>query len=669
MRCILTNRLFVKCFFIFSWMMIASAPTQAVISGGQEFETQRQAYVELQAKIRKTPVRRLNTLIDEIEGMQDYPLFPYLYYELVNRNIHYSNRTQIQEFLRDMKDVPIRTLLLKKWLKYLDKNNYKTLFLETYEPGLGTDLLCRNLHINRVKGKINGAWYEQVEAIWLSGTSLPKACDPVLLHWRKKGKLRAELAIQRIGLAGQAGQRSLTNYLKRYAPKNAHYIADLWTKVRRNPTLSLSPKRFPFRYAEQDTAIVEWGLTRMSWRDPKRVTRALLSWDESEKLPAKTLQKIKETVAISLTLDEHPDATEWLQRAASAQASHSLWRWYLANAVKQKDWSQVIGITRSAPQAQRSSSEFIYWQARALLREGNVVEGNQLLSRLAQQRHYYGFMSAAQLGQVPQLETVSILVGANSATDLLINSQALRARELFILGQYVDARREWYALLKELDEPQQRAAVHFAHQWGWYDQAIVGALRAGAREDLNIRFPLAYADEIESRSERYKVEPSFAFAIARRESSFMEDAVSSANARGLMQVLPSTADFLLRTNDILPAGFRRSMKRKSMRRELLNAKTNVEFGMGYLQFLQQKLGDNQVLIAAAYNAGWQNVLDWLPKDESLPVDIWIDTIPYKETREYVKAILTYQVIYDWHRNKPTNRFSSLTQMTVSQPQT
>jgi soluble lytic murein transglycosylase len=158
-------------------------------------------------------------------------------------------------------------------------------------------------------------------------------------------------------------------------------------------------------------------------------------------------------------------------------------------------------------------------------------------------------------------------------------------------------------------------------------------------------------------------------AIARRESSFMEDAVSTANARGLMQVLPSTADFMLRSKDILPASFRRTMQRRSMRRELLDAKTNVEFGMGYLNFLKQKVGDNPVLIAAAYNAGWQNVLDWLPQTGDMPVDMWVDTIPYKETREYVKAILTYQVIYDWHRKQPTNRFSSLVQMSVSKPQT
>ena len=631
----------------------------------QQLQSQRTDYQALIKRIRTTPVRQLDTLVDDIQAMRDYPLFPYLYYELVNRNLTYSNRKQINAFLRDVKEVPIRNRLLKKWLVYLAKNNYKTVFLKTYEGGLGTDLLCRNLHIKRVKNQLDEAWYQQVEVIWLSGYSLPDACDPVLAYWRQQGKLKPALAIARMSLAGESGQRSLSRYLKRYAPKESHYIADLWNQVRRNPVTTLKPERFPFHYPQYDSAIVKWGLNKMSWRDPQRVIKALPKWQNSGKLSANDIQSIKETLAISLTLDNSPQAREWLMRAASPTASQSLWRWYLMHAVKAQQWSKVVDIVKTAPQAYRSSSEFSYWYAKALLHTKQIDQSQQQFGLLAKQRHYYGFLAAAHIDAEPNLSPQSLQVEAASTQFVQKHPQALRARELFFLDELVSARREWFALMKTLSPSQQRAAVRVAYSWNWYDQAIVGALKVGAKNDLAIRFPTAFMHEFEQQASHYNIQPSYAMAIARRESSFMEDAVSSANARGIMQLLPDTARYLISLNGVLRPAFQRHMAHSSINRELVKAESNIEFGVGFLRYLQQKLGNDQVLVAAAYNAGWRKVERWLPKNQSIPADIWIDSIPFKETREYVKAILTYQLIYEWHRKQPLQQFKVLAAKQIS----
>ncbi len=632
----------------------------------KELESKREAYLSLKKRIQKTSTRQLNSLVDDIEDMQDYPLFPYLYYELVKRNISYNNRAQIEDFLNDVKQVPIRNKLLKTWLKYLADNNYKTLFLDSYEAGLGTDLLCRQLHIRRVKGQLDESWYQQVEVIWLSGYSLPDACDPVLAFWRQGGGLKPDLAIERMSLAGEAGQRSLSYYLRRYAPDDSHYIAELWSQVRRNPKLALRSQRFPFRYAKYDSAIVQWGLKKMSWRDPDAVINALSGWQNSRKLSANALQEIKETLAISLTLENSSKAREWLMRAASKSASHGLWRWYLLHAVRDQQWSQVIDIVKTAPAAQKTSSEFAYWHARALLETDNIDAAKATFNELAKQRHYYGFMAAAYMGQPPSLNIQSLLVEPEQTQFVNTHPQALRARELFFANELVNARREWFAFMKKLSPTQRQAAVLKAHEWEWFDQAIVGALRVGAINDLTIRFPTAHLADFEKMSEYYEVEPSLALSIARRESSFMEDAVSSANARGLMQLLPDTAKYLIKLNGALRPGFQKRVSRGSIYGELANAKTNIELGVGFLHYLHQRLNtENTAVIAAAYNAGWRKVEQWLPKETTMPLDIWIDTIPFKETREYVKAILAYQVIYDWQRQQPLDRFTTLLNTQIS----
>ncbi|MBO1256603.1 transglycosylase SLT domain-containing protein [Alteromonas sp. 5E99-2] len=651
--------------FVISWCtLVLVKPLSAAIPSTPELDSQRESYQSLKKKIRQTSKHRLNSLVSDLDAMNDYPLFPYLYYDLVSRNISYSNRNQINAFLKDTKGLPVRNKLLKKWLKYLAKNNYKTLFLEAYEAGLGTDLLCSHLHIDRVKNGVNEAWYQQVEVIWLSGYSLPDSCNSVLAHWIKQGKLIEPLAIERMSLAGKAGQKSLSNYLKRFAPNNAHYISDLWAKVRRNPALSLSTKHFPFTYSQYDEDIAQWGLVKMSWRDPHKVIKALPQWEKSGKLSDTSVQTIKETVAISLTLAHKPDAQEWLMRAASSESSHGLWRWYLLNTVRSRDWSEVVSVVKTAPVSIRNSSEFQYWYARGLTETNEKHEANSVYQALAKERHYYGFFAAARINLEPVFNHESLLVDEVAYLSLQEHPQAIRARELFVLGEYVNARREWFALRKTLSGSQIAASVKLAYDWNWHDQAIVGALKAGANNDLAIRFPTAYDVEVEEISLDYKVDPSLVFAIARRESSFMEDAVSSANARGLMQLLPSTATFLLNSGGIVKPEFERKMKRKTVRYELFKGASNIEFGASYLNYLERKVGSSDVLKMASYNAGWQKVMQWLPEKDDVPIDIWIDTIPFKETREYVKAILAYQLIYDWQRNQPTNRFNVLMTETI-----
>jgi soluble lytic murein transglycosylase len=135
-------------------------------------------------------------------------------------------------------------------------------------------------------------------------------------------------------------------------------------------------------------------------------------------------------------------------------------------------------------------------------------------------------------------------------------------------------------------------------------------------------------------------------AIARRESSFRTDAISSVGAAGLMQLMPGTARYVA--------------QEKVTRNALFNANDNIEYGMQYLRYLMDKLNNNPVLVSASYNAGWRKVLEWLPANEALPVDIWIENIPYKETRAYVKAVMAYQHIYDMQLGSNENIFPQLT---------
>ena len=179
-------------------------------------------------------------------------------------------------------------------------------------------------------------------------------------------------------------------------------------------------------------------------------------------------------------------------------------------------------------------------------------------------------------------------------------------------------------------------AAKLADEWGWHDRAIATLARARYWDDLELRFPLAHQQVVLTQAKRQKVNPAWAFAIIRQESAFTTDARSHAGAMGLMQLMPRTARTVAR-----------SMKMQPPRRyDLLKIDTNIRLGVRYLKKVQDRNQGHPVLATAAYNAGQSRVTQWLPEQGSVAADVWIETVPFQETRDYLKRVMTYTVIYE-----------------------
>ncbi|MFN3901350.1 MAG: lytic transglycosylase domain-containing protein, partial [Alishewanella aestuarii] len=173
---------------------------------------------------------------------------------------------------------------------------------------------------------------------------------------------------------------------------------------------------------------------------------------------------------------------------------------------------------------------------------------------------------------------------------------------------------------------------------------------AGYWDDVELRFPLAFKEEIQRFAKSAQVDSGWAMAIARRESSFMPDANSPVGARGLMQIMPDTANYIA--------------KKKVQVSQLYNPVTNIDFGTDYLNYLMRRNDGNLIMATAAYNAGYSRVRQWIPRDRAVPVDVWVETIPFRETREYVKAVMAYYQIYNIRLNEPNDVFLPLVAMQI-----
>jgi soluble lytic murein transglycosylase len=283
-------------------------------------------------------------------------------------------------------------------------------------------------------------------------------------------------------------------------------------------------------------------------------------------------------------------------------------------------------------------NEWQYWLARAFESLDFELKSSEKYESLAAMSSYYGFLAADKM-KLPyriEQENAAAIEDFSEAVFLAENPHLLRARELYFLDRPVDARREWFQALRHLDAEEIKKAAVLASSWKWYDGAIKTVAKTSHRSDYNLRFPTPFKQQVFNHADARQLDPSVIYGLMRRESLFDPMARSSVGALGLMQLMPSTA--------------RRVAKSLGMKRprrsDILDIDNNINFGTQYFRSVLDRFENNVSLAAAAYNAGPLNVRKWLPQIDLMPADLWVETVPFKETRNYVQAVLAYATVFD-----------------------
>ena len=270
----------------------------------------------------------------------------------------------------------------------------------------------------------------------------------------------------------------------------------------------------------------------------------------------------------------------------------------------------------------------------------DTTNSQDILSALASQRHYYGFMAALLLQQTPPLQPS---LPEPESIDLKSNPHIRRAIELFAVGENLNGRREWYRALDVSNNEEKRQLGHLAQSIGDLSLAIRSANLAEAMDDLLLRFPLAFNSDFNAAAHKQDVAPALLRAVARQESAYQPDARSPVGARGLMQLMPATAK-LVTKRARLPASYAG---------QLNDPKINIQLGSYHLAWLIERFNGQRPLAIAAYNAGEHRVDRWIKNKAQMPTDVWIETIPFRETRNYVKNVLAFTYVYNQLLNTPT----------------
>ncbi|MGM0481050.1 MAG: transglycosylase SLT domain-containing protein [Pseudomonadota bacterium] len=622
------------------------APVVTAQDHSEQRAEQRELFLKAEYAAKRGRLSEYRLLRDQL---QDYPLAPYLELERLQQIGYLVNEDRVLAFLQEYEGTPLDWQLRRQWLTYLAGHGEQQRFIRDFRyPGTLTHQ-CQLIEAERAQGLADQAFIQKVDGIWAHGFSVPGACDPILEQWAELGARTADKVWQRIGLAADGGNPTLIPYLKTLLPDNYQYLAELYHKVRYSPAAVYSDKRWQGVDRQKEAEIATYALKKLIWREENL---ALKSFEKlSQKLPfsVEQRQQIASEFAVALSLKKHPEARVWHQRVPPSSLDERTLQWRLATYLRDRDFSTLKTAIETLPAAIAGGAQWRYWLARASEITGDKLAANALYQELAKERNFYGFLASARIGQEVSLETDPIKISRVELDQVRQHPSAQRAYEFIQLERFVDARREWNHLLTELNGEQHKAAALLASEWEWHDQAIWTLAQVGYFDAVNIRFPMAYGSLLTGASNRVGIDPSWAMAVTRRESAFRADAYSSAGARGLMQILPNTAKRL--RNDNISY------------RQLHKPKTNVELGTYYLSRLKNRFSDNHVLATASYNAGYYKVLDWLPATAT-PVDEWIEQVPYYETRDYLKAVLTYQQIYYLLQGNQGNLFEALETMMI-----
>ena len=564
--------------------------------------------------------------------LADYVLRPYLDYHDLLRRLDVVSEADLLTFRQQHGDLPVTRNLYHRWLKrQAERGQWQALARnppETSDP----ELQCLYLRARLAAGETSGA-LAAATPLWTVGRSQPNACDPLFEAWTAAGYLTQDLAWTRLQLAIADNQTGLARYLLRFFDGEARTWAQALYDVHVQPEAVLDRERFRAD-PEQSRAVLTQGLRRLAGASTEPAEAAWADYRQSHKFTAEQASAITE--ALLLAHARQGRFTGHWPAALPLPAPDALLQAVAQAAVNQQQWSAARRWIETMPPQLQSETRWQYWTARALGEEGAQPTANQAIYRtLSGQRDYYGFLAAQRIGAPSRLNAAPRLFDPEVERQLLAMAPVRRAMELYAVGDMLNARREWHHLLPALTEAQQVHAAYLAQQSGWIPQSIQIANAAMLRDHVDLRFPVAYPELFTQVSASTTVAKPFLLAIARQESLFDAAARSSADARGLMQLLPSTATHVARISALAPPGTQ----------QLHEPAINVELGGRHLARLLQRYGDRRPLAAAAYNAGEGRVDRWIRDRSGEPIDIWIETIPFGETRNYVKNVLAFTQVY------------------------
>jgi len=622
----MTDRLCVPFFLL---MFLATLALVAPAHAAPLNDSQRQAMQNALDQAQRGPFE-----LSSASGLRQHPLYGWLEYSVLRRNIDTLSTARAQAFIQRYQGQAVAEALLNDWLPALARKKEWATFLAHWRPTHNTAQQCTYLQARLATGQTDDQWDELAQAIWRdAGKSLPSACDSVFAALQRRGKLTTALRWQRIEAAAQAKETKLMRFIARsLSAAEQAQVEEYAVFIEKldNRALNWPP-------AARNQRIATMGLVRLARSNPDAAETQLPQYVQALGLDAQQQAQVRYQIALQSAANWHEKTARRLAQVPESAFDLRLHEWRVREAMARSDWQGALAGIEKMPAEQRNESRWQWFAARMLEKTGHKTQANALYQAAARQTTFHGFMAADKLNQPYALCPIT-LNDAQSRQALMQTPAFVRALELFKMDRRGWALREWNHALAALNDAQRQMAVAMAGEIGWYDRAVFNLKNKQDLQLYELRFPLAYRATLNAQAQHNRLDPAWVAAVIRAESIFNFQARSPANARGLMQIIPSTGAQVAK---------RIGMENYTGADRLFDPDTNITLGTAYLRQLLDDYENLPFAVMAAYNAGPNALARWRSQRGHLETDLWIETIGYKETREYVARVMAFSVIYDW----------------------
>ncbi|MDR9903263.1 murein transglycosylase [Enterobacter hormaechei] len=617
------------------WRLLAASVCVMAVSQAvhaDSLDEQRSRYAQIK---QAWDNKQMDTVQALMPTLKDYPLYPYLEYRQITDDLMNQPTVTVNNFIQANPTLPPARTLKSRFVNELARReDWRGLLAFSPDKPGATEAQCNYYYAKWATGQQEEAWVGAKE-LWLTGKSQPNACDPLFSAWRASGKQDPLSYLERIRLAMKAGNTRLVTVLAGQMPADYQTIASAVIGLANDPNAVLTFARTTGAtdFTRQMAAVAFASVARDDVENARLMIPQLV---QAQQLNDDQTQELRDIVAWRLMgTDVTDEQARWRDDAVMRSNSVSLVERRVRMALGTGDRRGLNTWLARLPMDAKEKDEWRYWQADLLLERGRDDEAKEILHSLMQQRGFYPMAAAQRLGEEYTLKIDKAPANANPA--LTQGPEMARVRELMYWNLDNTARSEWANLVTSRTTEEKAQLARYAFDNRWWDLSVQATIAGKLWDHLEERFPLAYKDLFDRYTSGKDIPQSYAMAIARQESAWNPKVRSPVGASGLMQIMPGTATHMVKMFNI--PGY-------SSPSQLLDPETNINIGTSYLQYVYQQFGNNRIFASAAYNAGPGRVRTWLGNSAGrIDAVAFVESIPFSETRGYVKNVLAYDAYY------------------------
>jgi soluble lytic murein transglycosylase len=570
-------------------------------------------------------------LADYANKLKNYVLEPYVAYWQIKLRIEDTSPAEVRNVISHYSDTPVAGLLLTDWLKSLGKRQQWDLFNQEYVKSSNDDI---ELTCYGFQGRIyrnDPEVLREARPLWFSGQDLSEGCTPVFNALFKEELLDEEDTWQRIRLALESGNTGVARRVNEYLPAKQKLDLGVLDKITRNSNRFLEKRVFNFK-TRGGRELVVYAINRTARTAP---LIAYQHWSNIKENFSDADQKyMMGRLAYYAASQLLPEADTWYEWVNLKSLNDTQLEWKVRSALRADNWLHVISAINHMSPSKQQQANWRYWKAVAFIEQGNISDAQPLLVPLSREHNFYGQLAREELGTPLEIPMGTYQPSPEEIDDLLKNATIKRALAFYRLNLRTEGMKEWALATRNFNDRQLLAAAELARRYQLYDRAINAAEQTVQLHDFNLKYLAPYREFLQERVNKLGLDEAWVYGLIRQESRFIMDARSNAGASGLMQIMPATAKWLAKQ-----IGIKRYSKT-----EITSLNTNITFGTYYLKQLLNSMDNHPVLASAAYNAGPIRAQSWRSRK---PIEgaIYAETIPFSETRDYVKKVMNNTMYY------------------------